>query len=160
MAMLSSAGPIDARNDAAGRYQAFIQFLKTTAADISSQSLLDIQSLEQWQQQRPVLRRELLYMLGLDPLPARKPLGAQIADVLQRPGYRIEKLVFQSIPGLYVTGNLYLPRESAAALPAILYVCGHSPHPLGAKQDYQDRAAWFVEHGYVCLVLCPYSIDG
>src|SRR2546430_14492302 len=30
---------------------------------------------------------------------------------------------------------------------------GHSPHPLGAKWDYQDRADWFADHGYVCLVL-------
>lgn len=153
MAMLSSAGSMDARDDAAGRYQAFIQFLKTTAAEISSQSLQDIQSLEQWQQRRPVLRRELLYMLGIDPLPARTPLESQITGVLQRPGCRIEKLVFQSMPGLYVTGNLYLPEGLGEALPTTLYACGHSPHPLGAKQDYQDHGVWFAEHGYVCLVL-------
>jgi hypothetical protein len=38
-------------------------------------------------------------------------------------------------------------------LPTILYVCGHSPHPLGAKWNYQDRAIWFAEHGYVCFIL-------
>src|SRR5207249_7311444 len=59
---------------------------------------------------------------------------------------------------LYVTGNIYLTKvhrgtQRAAPLPAILYVCGHSPHPLGDKWSYQDRAAWFAEHGYACLVL-------
>jgi dienelactone hydrolase len=92
-------------------------------------------------------------MLGLDPMPKRTPLRAQITGVLERPGQRIEKIVFQSMPGLYVTGNLYVPRKPSGALPTILYACGHSPHPLGAKQDYQDRALWFVSHGYVCLVL-------
>jgi cephalosporin-C deacetylase-like acetyl esterase len=153
MAMLSSTGSTDARDDAAGRHQAFLRFLKATAADISSQSLVDIQDLEHWRQQRPALLRELLYMLGLDPLPARTALGSRVTGVLQRPGYRIEKLVFQSMPGLYVTGNLYLPEGLGGVLPAILYPSGHSPHPLGAKSDYQDRGLWFAEHGYVCLVL-------
>jgi dienelactone hydrolase len=63
------------------------------------------------------------------------------------------------MPGLYVTANLYVPgdasddRTTARQFPAILYVCGHSPHPAGAKWDYQDRAVWFADHGYVCLVV-------
>src|SRR5262249_35132687 len=62
-------------------------------------------------------------------------------------------IVYQSLPGLYVTGNFYIPRKAAKPLPTVLYVCGHAPHPLGAKVHYQDRAAWFVEHGYACLIL-------
>ena len=68
--------------------------------------------------------------------------------MLDRPEYRIEKIVFQSRPGLYVTGNFYLPKKAAPPLPTILYVCGHSPHPLGAKGAYQDRAFWFAEQLY------------
>src|SRR5581483_10011352 len=102
---------------------------------------------------RPDALREVRYMLGLDPLPERTPLHAQVTGTLARPRYRIEKVVFQSLPGLYVTGNLYVPNEVSGPLPTILYVCGHSPHPLGAKYHYQDRALWFVTHGYVCLVL-------
>src|SRR5881296_2966024 len=45
------------------------------------------------------------------------------------------------------------PNGPAKSLPTILYLCGHSPHPLGAKVEYQDRAAWFASHGYPCLVL-------
>jgi len=72
---------------------------------------------------------------------------------LERDAYRIEKLVFQSLPGLYVTGNFYVPKSATKPLPTILYLCGHSPHPLGAKFQYQDRAIWFASHGFVCLVL-------
>jgi cephalosporin-C deacetylase-like acetyl esterase len=92
-------------------------------------------------------------MLGLDPLPERTPLKAEIKGTLERAEYRVEKVVYQSLPGLYVTGNFYLPKKHAPPLPAILYVCGHSPHPLGAKWSYQDRAAWFAEHGFACLIL-------
>lgn len=145
--------PVLGQENAARRHELFINFLKKTAGDISDQSLSHVQSLEDWKQQRPSIRRQLLYMLGLDPLPKRSPLNVQITGILRHPLYCIEKVVFQSLPGLYVTGNLYIPHKPSGRLPAILYVCGHSPHPLGAKWDYQDRAVWFAEHGYVCLVL-------
>lgn len=50
----------------------------------------------------------------------------------ERSGVVIEKLHFQSKPGLYVTGNLYRPKVNedkqtpAKKYPTILYVCGHS----------------------------------
>jgi hypothetical protein len=113
----------------------------------------DVRTLDDWKQRRPDLRRQLLEMLGLSPLPARTPLKSKITGVLERETYRIEKVVFQSLPGLYVTGNFYVPKRSVKPLPAILYLCGHAPHPLGAKFNYQDRAAWFAAHGFACLIL-------
>lgn len=145
--------PLQAQESPAQRHQMVQKYLKETAAKISAQSLASIQTLADWQQQRPIARREVLYMLGLDPMPKRTPLKASVTGILDRPGYRIEKIVFQSLPGLYVTGNLYLPHHPIGPLPTILYVCGHSPHPMGAKWDYQDRVQWFAEHGYACLIL-------
>jgi cephalosporin-C deacetylase-like acetyl esterase len=142
-----------AQETATRRQEMVIEHLKKTAAAISASSLSDIRSLDDWKRQRPALRGELLYMLGLDPLPERTPLKPQITGTLTRPDYRIEKLVFQSRPGLYVTANLYLPANGSGPWPTILYVCGHTPHPLGAKFHYQDRAAWFAAHGYACLIL-------
>jgi cephalosporin-C deacetylase-like acetyl esterase len=72
---------------------------------------------------------------------------------MQRQGYRIEKVVFESLPGLYVTGNFYLPQPADEPLPTVLYLCGHAPHPRGAKTQYQDRAAWFAANGFACLIL-------
>ncbi|MGH9845592.1 MAG: acetylxylan esterase [Blastocatellia bacterium] len=135
------------------RHEMVIEHLKKTAAELSARALSDVHSLADWQRQRPALRKELLYMLGLDPLPRRTPLNVRITGTLERPGYRIEKIVFQSLPGLYVTGNFYLPANASGPLPAVLYVCGHAPHPLGAKTEYQDRAAWFASHGYACLII-------
>jgi cephalosporin-C deacetylase-like acetyl esterase len=141
------------QENAARRHERVVAHLKKTAAEISARSLVDIRSLAAWQAKRPSVRRELLYMLGLDPLPERTLLKAEVKGKLERPSYRVEKLVYQSLPGLYVTGDFYLPKKSAPPLPTILYVCGHSPHPLGAKWSYQDRAAWFAEHGYACLIV-------
>ncbi|MBI3858315.1 MAG: acetylxylan esterase [Planctomycetes bacterium] len=137
----------------AKRHEKVVEHLKAVAAELSAKSLLDVPSLDDWKARRPGLKRQLLYMLGLDPLPERTPLKAEITGTVDRPAYRIEKLVFQSRPGLYVTGNFYLPKNAALPLPTVLYVCGHSPHPMGAKVGYQDRVHWYVEHGYACLIL-------
>lgn len=142
-----------AQEGAARRHALVIEHLKRTAAEISERALTEVNSLEDWQRQRPRRRSEVLYMLGLDPLPRRTPLKARITGVLERPGYRIEKVAFQSLPGLYVTANLYLPANASGPLPAVLYVCGHSPHPLGAKTEYQHHGAWFAANGYACLIV-------
>ncbi len=142
-----------AQESATQRHAMATNQLKQIAAEISARCLREIRTLDDWKKERPVLRQQLRYMLGLDPLPARTPLMARLTGRLDRAAYRIEKLVFQSLPGLYVTGNFYVPKEATGPAPAILYLCGHSPNPLGAKVEYQDRAIWFASHGYPCLVL-------
>lgn len=142
-----------AQDSPAGRHDIVIEHLKKTAAGITASCLADVGSREEWTKLRPLRRRQVLSMLGLDPLPARTPLEARVTGTLERSGYRIENVVFQSSPGLYATSNLYLPEGPPAPLPTVVYVCGHSPHPLGAKWNYQDHAVWFAEHGYNCLII-------
>src|SRR5262245_20773368 len=115
----------------------------------------------EWEAARPRLKREFLEMLGLDPLPEKTPLQATVTGSIERSGVTIEKVHFQSKPGLYVTGNLYLPRASperkrgeSSKHPAILYVCGHSGRGRdGNKTAFQDHGLWFASNGYVCLVV-------
>jgi dienelactone hydrolase len=135
------------------RHEMATNQLKRLAMEMSERCLSDVTTLENWKTRQPELRRQLLDMLGLHPLPKRTALKAQITGRLERDAYRIEKIVFQSMPGLYVTGNFYVPNGRAQARPTVLYLCGHSPHPLGAKFQYQDRAIWFAERGFPCLIL-------
>src|SRR5947207_12068756 len=125
--LLSKFG-LPAQETAAQRHEMATNSLKRVVAAISARCLSEIHSLDDWKRQRSELRRQLLEMLGLDPLPARTPLKAQITGRLEREAYRIEKVIFQSMPGLYVTGNFYVPRGANKPLPTILYLCGHSPH--------------------------------
>jgi cephalosporin-C deacetylase-like acetyl esterase len=143
------------RHTAAERYELFKNNLALRAAAISSEQFRGINTLEDWNGRRPEVRRQFLDMLGLDPLPARTPLNARITGSLEREGYRVENIVFESRPRLYVTGNLYLPavRQSAGRYPAILYVTGHSPSPAGTKIQYQHHGIWFARNGFVAFVL-------
>jgi len=106
-----------------------VQFLRREAARLDSKFLEGITNRQQWEAKRPQLRQDYLENLGLWPMPERTPLEPKITGVIDRAeGFRLEKLHFQSRPKLYVTGNLYVPKDAKAGakLPAVLYVCGHS----------------------------------
>ena len=139
--------------DAASRYAAATNQLRQLAASMTERCLTEVTSAADWHRERPERKRQLAYMLGLDPLPSRTPLQASVTGVLERPAYRVEKVVFQSSPGLYVTGNFYVPRDITTPAPTILYLCGHSANPHGAKTQYQDRTLWFATHGYCVLAI-------
>jgi cephalosporin-C deacetylase-like acetyl esterase len=141
------------RHSPAERYRMFQDYLVRRAAEVTRDNLSGVRNFEDWQRQRPQIRKRYLYQLGLDPLPAKTPLNARITGEFQRDDYRVEKLVFESMPGLYVTGNLYLPKALQGRAPAVLYVCGHSPGPWGAKVQYQHHGIWFARHGYVALLI-------
>jgi dienelactone hydrolase len=113
-------------------------------------------NLAEWKARRPRLKQEYFEMLGLWPLPEKTPLHATVTGTVERPneGVVIEKLHFQSKPGLYVTGNLYRPKENKGKLPAVLYVCGHAGRGRdGNKTAFQHHGVWFAGHGFVCLII-------
>ena len=125
---------------------------------IAAEPLLGIDGAEEWKARRPELQRQLREMLGLDPMPERTPLKAEVRDVIERPDFVVETVLFRSMPGLYVTGNLYRPKEVDGRLPAILYVCGHANVVkdgviYGNKTHYQHHAEWYASNGYVCFVV-------
>ncbi len=131
-------------------------YLSAEALRLDNGFEADLESLEHLQQRLPQYRQEYMQMLGLWPLPERTPLQPTITGSLDGEGYTVEMLHYQSVPGLYVTGNLYRPSEvkPGERLPAIVYVCGHSHQGRdGNKTAYQSHGIWFARHGYVCLML-------
>ena len=67
-------------------------------------------SREAWQQRATQLRRQVLVAAGLWPMPVKMPLHAVIHGRVDRDGYTVEKVFFESYPGFFVTGNLYRPK--------------------------------------------------
>ena len=126
--------------------------------EISSQCLTGYNSRDDWEAARPKLRAQLFEMLSLDPLPSRTDLKPVVTGKLERDDFVVEKLHFQSSPGLYVTANFYLPTKIDKPLPTILYVCGHAliktnGISYGNKVGYQHHGAWFARNGYACLII-------
>lgn len=138
--------------------QMIAEYFRAETAKLRDSCLADVKSLQDWQQKRQIYRKELLEMLGLDPLPEKTDLKPVITGRVEHNEFTVEKIHFQSRPGLYVTGNLYIPKNLEKPAPAILYVCGHSPVKkdqisYGNKTAYQHHGAWFARNGYVCLVI-------
>jgi dienelactone hydrolase len=132
------------------------RWLVHETVQLSERPFAGVSSRQEWEQLRPQLVEQFFYMLGLWPLPEKTPLQARVTGVLERDNFKVEKLYFQSRPGLYVTGNLYLPKPIAPGqkFPAVLYVCGHSNRGRdGNKTAYQHHGIWFATHGYVCLII-------
>ncbi|MBN1807042.1 MAG: acetylxylan esterase [Sedimentisphaerales bacterium] len=134
------------------------EYFEAETKKLSKKCLRDINTLEDWQAKRPIYRKQLFEMLGLDPLPEKTDLKPVITGKVEHDEFTVENLYFQSRPGLYVTANLYIPKRLEKPAPAILYVCGHGPTKknnisYGNKVSYQHHGAWFARHGYVCLVI-------
>ena len=79
----------------------------------------------EWLSRRTMLRENLLVSLGLWPLPQRTPLNPVVHGAIDCGDYTIEKVYFESLPGFFVTGNLYRPKQSTGPLPAVLCPHGH-----------------------------------
>ncbi|MCY2964151.1 MAG: prolyl oligopeptidase family serine peptidase [Planctomycetota bacterium] len=131
------------------------RWLANETSRLSGGELSWVTSREEWEAQRDERKEQFLDMLGLWPIPEKTPLKAVVTGALERDGFRVEKVHFQSKPGLYVTGNLYLPHPLPKdKLPTVLYVCGHSGRGRdGNKTAFQHHGSWFATHGYACLII-------
>lgn len=142
------------RLNAQDRYALFRKHLEIRGTAITNQQFAGVKGLDDWKRRRPEIRRMFMDSLGLEPLPPRTPLNAKVTGGFEQSTFRVENVVFESMPGLFVTGNLYLPKTpDGQKSPTILYVCGHSPSPLGAKVEYQRHGVYFAQNGFVSFVL-------
>lgn len=88
------------------------------------------------------------------PEPDRTPLNPRVTGVLERDGYRIEKVIFESRPNFPVTANLYLPTNIDGPLPGVVGTCGHSSNGKAAEA-YQSFSQGLARMGYACLIYDP-----
>lgn len=89
---------------------------------------------------------------GLPPLDT--PLNARTVGIVARPGYHIEKVIYESQPKVYVTALLYLPDKMDLPAPGILFVCGHGREAKGYDQ-YQYACHDIALGGMVALAIDP-----
>jgi hypothetical protein len=106
----------------------------------------DIRSYQAW------ARTTFTRLVGT--LPERSPLNIRTLGAIERDRYRVEKLVYESRPGFFVTANLYLPKTGAGPYPGVLFQMGHSA-PGKAYPLYQRCCQGLVQLGHVVLAFDP-----
>ena len=108
------------------------------------------ETVDAWNQQKSSLREKLLSSWGGFP---KEPCGLAPRQVgeIRRDGYRVEKIVFETRPGVLMTANAYVP-DRKGKLPAVLCVHGHWK---GAKQDPvpQSRCIGLAKLGFFVLAV-------
>jgi len=87
-------------------------------------------------------------------VPERTPLNLRTTGAIEREKYRVEKLVYESRPGVFVAANLYLPKPAHGPLPGVLFQMGHSPNGK-AYDSYQRCCQGLVQLGFVVLAFDP-----
>lgn len=113
-----------------------------------------LQTAEQINAYQQRLREEFLKRIG--GLPESSPLDAVITGEVARPGYTIEKILFQSQLEFYVTAALFLPdsQKFPPPWPGVVILCGHAAE--GKLQDgYQRGAALAALNGLAALIVDP-----
>jgi cephalosporin-C deacetylase-like acetyl esterase len=135
--------------------QQFLAFIKSQAAALRAKDAPPADAAE-WQQRRTTLRANLLKAWGGFPETPCELAPKKLGEI-QRDGYRVEKLIFQTRPGVWMTANAYVPDQAKTGkVPAILHVHGHW---AGAKQDrvVQSRCIGSVKHGFFVLAVDAYG---
>jgi dienelactone hydrolase len=88
-------------------------------------------------------------------MPRKASLDAKVTGAIQRIGYHIEKIVYQTFEKHHVTANLYVP-NGEGTFPAVLLFCGHEDTSK-ATESYQKTAQLLVKNGFVVFVIDPIS---
>ncbi len=128
---------------------AYLDFVRAETARQQAARVFPASAAE-WETQAGALRGALAAAWGEFPATAA-PLEPRVLGELRREGYRVEKIVFQTRPGVWMTANAYVP-DAPGRHPAVLAVHGHWN---GAKQDpvVQARCIGLVKQGFFVLAV-------
>ena len=132
------------------REQAFLDYIQKRASEVLK-AIHHATTPAEAAAARPELRRRLEESLGFRKLPPPDPQPRTVGT-LERNGYRIEKLVWQSLPGVQVPGHLYLPARLDKRVPAILFYTGHWYPDSKARPDFQAFCINMARLGFVVLI--------
>lgn len=112
-----------------------------------------LRSKADWRRYQEQVRQRLHEIIG--PFPEKTPLKARVTGTLEKDGYRVEKLVYESMPGLYVTAALFIPEGlEGGKAPAILFCSGHTAEGF-RSMTYQTIILNLVRKGFVVLAFDP-----
>ena len=128
-------------------YKQACNYLDTRDSEIAG-----LETKSDWIKRQQHVKKLLNEIVG--PFPEKTPLNRQITGIVQKDGYHYEKIIFESMPGYYVTGCLFVPDGIREKRPAILYVIGHSL-PAFRRPYYQILLLKLVKQGFVVFTFDP-----
>jgi cephalosporin-C deacetylase-like acetyl esterase len=150
--VLGFAPFLDGYHDVASQLSDYLRRRAEAAIAENSSKKQKINTTADFLQYRQEVQEHFLEALGGLPAGAGG-LNPRVTGTIQEDGYRIEKIIFQSLPNFYVTCNLYLP-ETEGLKAGILFTHGHS-RDAKANPDYQKVCLDLVANGFAVLAVDP-----
>jgi len=118
--------------------------------DKRAQEVAACNSLSDWQKRQEWLRTTLKEVAGK--FPQKTPLNAKTTRVINKSGFRVEHIVYESQPGFFVTSSMFLPAGLKGKAPVIIYCSGHSGNGYRA---YQTQIINLVKKGFIVFAFDP-----
>ena len=120
--------------------------------DLRDKQITQLKGKADWIKRQSIVAEKINNILG--PFPEKTPLNAEVTGVIQKGDYRIEKIIYQSMPGFYVTGCMYIPNKINNKVPAILNVIGHDQEAFRAPL-YQTINSNLAKKGMIVFAIDP-----
>ena len=123
------------------------EYYKTRDKEIAK-----LKTKSDWQKRQQVVKNKLKEIIG--PFPKKEALNPEITGIIQKEGYRIEKIIYEPVPGFYETGCLYIPDKIKGKAPAILNGFGHDQASF-REEYYQVIITNLVKKGMIVFAIDP-----
>src|SRR5262249_25917919 len=131
----------------------FLKWMDRIAQDQLSEreaAVAKIQTAAEAEARKQAVREKIFELIGGLP-DYSGPLNAKITGRIDTQKYVIEKVIFESLPKVFVTGNVYHPKETGR-YPGVLIPMGHW---IEGKPAAQEIAANLAMKGFVALAYDP-----
>lgn len=121
--------------------------------DAREQAVAAIATPRQAQQRQAWARQKMLDLIGGLPS-TRTPLNPRTTGRLENKLYRMDKVIFESLPGFFVTANVYRPTQPGPH-PAVLLSAGHT---ITGKTENHRIAAVLAAKGFIAMTYDPIGL--
>ncbi len=129
-----------------------LHFIADEQLNLRREKIRSIKTEEDWKNRQKEIKESLSAIIG--PFPARTPMHPSITGRIERESYSVEKILFQSRPGFYVTAALFIPKQINLPAPAILFCSGHTTEGFRSP-TYQHMILNYVSKGFIVFAFDP-----
>ncbi len=118
--------------------------------DKRANAIAGFKTLGDWQKRQEWLRKTLKDVVGA--FPVKSPLNAKITRTINKDGFRVEHIVYESQPGFYVTSSMFIPEGIKGKAPVVIYCSGHTAN---GYRGYQTQILNLVKKGFIVFAFDP-----
>jgi len=120
--------------------------------DLRDEEILNLKTKVDWQKRQKKVKDIFMEIVG--PFPEKTPLNSRITGVVKKDGYRIEKIIYESMQNFYVTGCLFIPDGIVGKRPVIIHVIVHANEAFRSI-PYQTLIHNLVKKGFIVFAIDP-----